>query len=226
MRAAHRDPAPATRARVLRAATELFAERGFHGTTIRDVAARAGANVASGHYHFGSKRDLYVEVLRATFAEVRGILARAGAQPEPAALDRMSHAELEALLERRIGVMLMNLLGPPPSLHGSLMQREMLDPSDSLPIVIAEFIEPTIEETAAIVQRMAPELDGEHVRWCVMSVMGQAIFYRFTMPASVRVLGLRSYSPAYSRRLATHIAEFSAGGIERVAAARGRRRAR
>jgi AcrR family transcriptional regulator len=226
MRAAHKEPAPATRARVLRAATELFAERGFHGTTIRDVAARAGANVASGHYHFGSKRDLYVEVLRATFAEVRGILARAGAQPEPAALDRMSHAELEALLERRIGVMLTNLLGPPPSLHGSLMQREMLDPSDALPIVIAEFIEPTIEETATIVQRMAPELDAEHVRWCVMSVMGQAIFYRFTMPASVRVLGLRSYSPAYSRRLATHIAEFSAGGIGRVAAARGRRRAR
>jgi hypothetical protein len=43
------------------------------------------------------------------------------------------------------------------------------------------------------------------------------------MPASVRVLGLRAYSPAYSRRLAAHIAEFSAGGIGRVAAARKRR---
>src|SRR4030095_6599746 len=117
MRAALKDAAPATRARVLRAATELFAERGFHGTTIRDVAARAGANVASGHYHFGSKRDLYVEVLRATFAEVRGMLARAGAQPDPAALDRMSHAELEALLEKRGSLMLTNLLGPPPSRH-------------------------------------------------------------------------------------------------------------
>jgi hypothetical protein len=99
----------------------------------------------------------------------------------------------------------------------------MLDPSDALPIVIAEFIEPTLAETAAIVQRMAPELDAEHVRWCVMSVMGQAIFYRFTMPASVRVLGLRNYSPTYSRRLAAHIAEFSAGGIGRVAAARRKR---
>jgi AcrR family transcriptional regulator len=225
MRATATSDAPATRARVLRAATELFAERGFHGTKIRDVAARAGANVASGHYHFGSKRDLYVEVLRATFAEVRGILARAGAQPDPASLDRMSHAQLEALLEKRVTVMLTNLLGPPPSLHGSLMQREMLDPSDALPIVIAEFIAPTVAETAEIVQRMAPDLDAEHVRWCVMSVMGQAIFYRFTMPASVRVLGLRSYSPAYSRRLARHIAEFSVGGIGRVASARRKHRA-
>jgi hypothetical protein len=50
--------------------------------------------------------------------------------------------------------------------------------------------------------------------------MGQAIFYRFTMPASLRVLRLRSFSPAYERRLAGHIARFSAGGLERVAARR------
>src|SRR5512144_495435 len=92
----------ATKARVLRAATELFAERGFHGTTIRDIAARAGANVAAGHYHFGSKRDLYLEVLRATFAQVRSLLARGGVRPDAATLDRMSRRELAALLERRI----------------------------------------------------------------------------------------------------------------------------
>ena len=38
--AARRDD-PATKARVLRAATELFAERGFHGTKVRDIAERA-----------------------------------------------------------------------------------------------------------------------------------------------------------------------------------------
>src|SRR5689334_16343571 len=97
---------PATKARVLRAATELFAERGFHGTTVRDIALRAGANVASGHYHFGSKRDLYVEVLRATFAAVRAFLDRGGAQIDAATLDRMSRAGLEAVLERRIALML------------------------------------------------------------------------------------------------------------------------
>jgi AcrR family transcriptional regulator len=217
---------PATRARVLRAATELFAERGFHGTTVRDIAARAGANVASGHYHFGSKRDLYVEVLRAAFAEIRALLARGGVQPDPARLERMSAAGVERLLEKRLTVMLTNLLGPPPSLHGALMQREMLDPSEALPLVVTEFIAPMMEETAAIVRRLAPGIDDERVRWCVASVMGQAIFYRFTMPASLRVLGLRAFSPAYERRLAAHIANFSAGGIDRVARTRRKTRAR
>ena len=41
----------ATKHRLLAAATELFAEHGFHGTTIRDIAARAGVNVAAGNYH-------------------------------------------------------------------------------------------------------------------------------------------------------------------------------
>ena len=223
--AARRDD-PATKARVLRAATELFAERGFHGTTVRDIAERAGANVAAGHYHFGSKRDLYVEVLRATFARMRAMLERAGVQPDAAAVARMSTAEVEALLERRITTMLSDLLGPPPSLHGALMQREMLDPSDALPLVVAEFISPMMEEMAVLVRRLAPGLDDETVRWCVASIMGQAIFYRFTMPASLRVLGLRAFSPAYARRLAGHIATFSAGGLARVAASRRHGRAR
>jgi AcrR family transcriptional regulator len=211
---------------VLRAATELFAERGFHGTKVRDIAERAGANVAAGHYHFGSKRDLYVEVLRATFAHVRAMLARARVRPDAVALGRMSAAQVAALLERRVTTMLGDLLGPPPSLHGALMQREMLDPSDALPIVVAEFIAPMMDETAVIVRRLAPALDDETVRWCVMSIMGQAIFYRFTMPASLRVLGLRAFSPAHARRLAAHIAAFSTGGIARVAATRRSTRAR
>jgi AcrR family transcriptional regulator len=217
---------PATKARVLRAATELFAERGFHGTTVRDIALRAGANVASGHYHFGSKRDLYVEVLRATFAEVRAFLDRGGAQIDAATLDRMSRAELEAVLERRIALMLANLLGPPPSLHGALMLREMLDPSDALPIVVAEFIEPMMDDAAAILRRLEPGLDDERVRWCVASTMGQAIFYRATLPAALRVFRQTAFTAAYERRLAAHIAQFSIGGVAQVAARRRKRRAR
>ena len=216
----------ATKARVLAAATALFAERGFHGTTVRDIAERAGTNVASGHYHFGSKRDLYVEVLRACFADVRRILARGGAQPDARTLDRMSRAALEALVEKRVGLMLGNLLGPPPSLHGTLMLREMLDPSDALPIVVSEFVEPTLRETGEIVRRLAPELDDERLRWCVASTMGQALFYRATLPATLRAFGIPAFTPAYARRLAAHIARFSLGGIARVVAERRASRAR
>src|SRR5262245_23625985 len=218
-----RPTAAATGTRVIRAAGTLFAERGFHGTTMRDIAERAGANVASGHYHFGSKRDLYLAVLRAAFAEVRGLLERGGVQVDEARLDRMTPDELETLLEKRLALMLGSLLGPPPSLHGTLMMREMLDPSDALPIVVSEFIQPMTEDVAAIVRRLAPRLDEEHVLWCVASIVGQALFYRLTRPAILRLLRLGDFTPAYEARLAAHIAEFAAGGIAPVAPRRQRR---
>src|SRR5262249_42848448 len=103
----------ATKARVLRAATELFAERGFHATKVRDPAVRARASAAAGHYHFGSKRALYVEVRRAAFRAVGALLVRRGVRPDATAVGRMSPRAVAALLERRLLVMLEMLLGPP-----------------------------------------------------------------------------------------------------------------
>ena len=54
-----------TRRGILRAAEECFAASGFVGATTRQVAARAGVNVATLHYHFGSKGKLYRAVLDA-----------------------------------------------------------------------------------------------------------------------------------------------------------------
>ena len=216
----------ATRARVLDAATRLFAEHGFHGTTVRDIATAARANVASGHYHFGSKRDLYVEVLRAAFADVRRLLERGGVQVDDATLDRMTRPELERLLETRVRLMLANLLGPPPSVHSTLMMREMLDPSDALPIVVTEFIEPMVADTASVVRRLAPALDDEAVTWCVASLMGQALFYRMTRPATLRMFELDEFTPPYIARLAAHISAFSLGGIAHTGARSSPRRRR
>jgi AcrR family transcriptional regulator len=52
-----------TRRDILRAAEECFATSGFVGATTRHVAARAGVNVATLHYHFGNKGKLYRAVL-------------------------------------------------------------------------------------------------------------------------------------------------------------------
>lgn len=62
------DPAE-TRREILKAAEESFAASGFVGATTRQVAARAGVNVATLHYHFGNKERLYRAVLEAAVPE-------------------------------------------------------------------------------------------------------------------------------------------------------------
>ena len=49
-----------TRATILAAARAAFAERGFEGASIRDIAARAGVDGALIHHYFGSKQQLFL----------------------------------------------------------------------------------------------------------------------------------------------------------------------
>lgn len=48
----------ATRDRILDAAEALFADRGFHGVSLRDITQRAGVELALASYHFGTKENL------------------------------------------------------------------------------------------------------------------------------------------------------------------------
>ncbi|MFC7588393.1 TetR family transcriptional regulator [Nonomuraea antimicrobica] len=54
-----------TRERLLRAAADAFAERGYDGTRVADIAAAAGVSNGALYAHFGSKADLLVAALRA-----------------------------------------------------------------------------------------------------------------------------------------------------------------
>ncbi len=56
-----------TRWRLLQAATEVFAEVGYHAATTREICKRANVNLASIHYYYGDKAELYREVFRLPF---------------------------------------------------------------------------------------------------------------------------------------------------------------
>src|SRR5262245_9318492 len=55
--------AHATRDRILDAAEKLFASRGYHGVSMRDITVEAGVPLALSTYHFGTKHQLYGQVV-------------------------------------------------------------------------------------------------------------------------------------------------------------------
>ncbi len=56
-----------TKKAILQAAEVLFAEQGYAQTSMRSITARAGVNLASVNYHFGSKKNLIQAVLKQYF---------------------------------------------------------------------------------------------------------------------------------------------------------------
>src|SRR5689334_15009327 len=66
-----------TRERILKVAEELFAERGYHGARLHEIAQGVGVQKASLFHHFASKEDLYCAVLDEGFEETRATLEKA-----------------------------------------------------------------------------------------------------------------------------------------------------
>ncbi|MEU7043568.1 TetR family transcriptional regulator [Streptomyces varsoviensis] len=64
-RSGRRPGKPDTRGAILAAAREIFAERGYDGSSIRHIAASAGVDPALVHHYFGNKEDLFMEVVKA-----------------------------------------------------------------------------------------------------------------------------------------------------------------
>jgi AcrR family transcriptional regulator len=97
---------PGTRERILRAGLALFAELGFHGASIRDVAGAAGISSATLYSHYPSKEHILAELVRLGHEELydrlRRALVTAGAGPaaQLAALVRaqvLAHADYPLL---------------------------------------------------------------------------------------------------------------------------------
>jgi AcrR family transcriptional regulator len=60
-----------TRAALIQAAAQVFAERGYHDTTIGDITAAADVAHGTFYTYFDSKRDLFIEVVEALVQEFR-----------------------------------------------------------------------------------------------------------------------------------------------------------
>ncbi|TGQ22443.1 TetR family transcriptional regulator, partial [Mesorhizobium sp. M00.F.Ca.ET.216.01.1.1] len=94
-----------TRAALVHAALKLFGRQGFDGTSTREIAAEAKANIGSIAYHFGGKEglraaaaDYIVETIQGIAGQALGA-ARAAAPASPEA----ARAQLFFALERMVG---------------------------------------------------------------------------------------------------------------------------
>ena len=197
-----------TRQRLLEAAGEVFAERGFRDATVQEICRRADANIAAIHYHYADKEQLYRAVIQ--YAEGR-------AEDSPPA-DSTTDTSPEKRLRAHIESFLLRLLDEGhPAWLGKLMAREMSQPTPALDVIVQEKISSTYRRVDAIVRELlGPGVAEDDVRACVLSVQGQCLFYRHCHPVLVGLFPGVSFGPAQVPELAEHITRFSLAGIRAV----------
>lgn len=101
------DAAP-TRGRIVEAATELFARKGFHGTGVAELGDAAGLQRGALYYHIGSKEELLWEILRdyvTVVLEAAEAVAARDEQPEVLLRSLIqSHVVLIVRFQREVAI--------------------------------------------------------------------------------------------------------------------------
>ncbi len=174
----HRFGGERTAERILDAAEELFAERGYNGTTLRDVATRVGVRPPSLYNHFASKDALYAAVLERGIGPLMVVLARSAAAQtsEPSDPGKLV-SEVMEILARRPGL-------------PRLVQHETLAGGQRLTPILRSWIVPAFERAHELVAASpaAGRWSAEQIPLLVLA-MYQVVVGYFTFAPFYRDLG-------------------------------------
>ncbi len=150
--------------RILDAAEQLFARRGFYGVSLRDITQAAGVDVALVSYHFGGKRELFTavferraEVLNRERLELLEEVRRA-ALPAAPSLEAIANAFFEPLLERSARG------GPGWKSYFALVAYVNNSPEFG-PVMMTRHFDPLVERFIAVLREALPGCPAREVYW-------------------------------------------------------------
>jgi AcrR family transcriptional regulator len=165
-------PSEVTRERIMKAAERLFADRGYDGTSIRAIVAKARVNQAAINYHFEGKDGLYREVLRVAF--------RAMTEHQLVHAEEAKDMSREAALAEFIRRQLRPLMGRDEySRHMRLFNWETVRPTAVFRSLVSEEAAPFMGLAADLVRRFLPEADRRTLMVASIWLIGQcSVFLR------------------------------------------------
>ena len=193
---------PAARAKILAAAEALFAEHGFAGVGVRQIAAAAGVNGAMIHYYFGNKESLYRAIIENAAATVRGLIAEAMA----------SATTLEERLTRFVRAYAGYIFGHPHLAR--ILLREMLAGGKHVFDILPKYI-PT--NYAMLRGAMAEAVSGGELRdidvdLAPISLIGMIVVFQLIRPLIALGLGKVKFDDQFIERLAAHTVDLFLNG--------------
>jgi TetR/AcrR family transcriptional regulator, regulator of cefoperazone and chloramphenicol sensitivity len=185
--------------RLLEAAEELFCQRGYNETSVRDIAAGAGCNVASVNYYFGGKDNLYVEIWRRRLASMR--------ESRLISIEKVMSASGKPHLEDLL------IDGSSHCRFINLMAREMIDPHLPQDMYFQEMVSPVLEALSQALRKICPWLNESNVTLVIFSIIGQLLMHTVCVRGMFEGSRHADLSRMDLDRIVAHVVEFSAAAI-------------
>ena len=194
-----------TREAILDAAERLFSERGYDATSLTDVGAAAGVSRGTPGYFFGSKEQLYRDVLERCLERVRSAVRsgreRALASQEPPAV----------VLAGAVGEYFDFISANPDFVR--LLEREALDGGKQI-ATLPPHLEAAQEALGAIVTELALDpADQAEAQQLMVSMLALSWFHVVHGSTVLRALGVDAADPAFREERRRHVVNLVVQGV-------------
>lgn len=195
------------RQRLLEAAGEVFAQRGYKAATILEISKRANANIASVNYHFRDKESLYREVFRYAMSQAQ---SRYLAYPFDVSEGRPAQRfrqELRRYLKT-------NFSADREPWQAMIFFREMIEPTDVFQTLLEEILKPYQQFLESLVREVAgPQVDEHSIRFSAFATLAISSYFHSVEQYIKKIYPEERFSGESSDELADLITRFVLGGI-------------
>jgi len=193
------------RAQILRAANQLFAERGFEGAKTAAIASAAGVNKALLYYHFRSKDALFKAVMEDHLAEFnrQAVAMLSSPGPAPDLLLRYLCMHFDFIAAR--------------THYAPLWQRLMMADADFASRLARKYFLPRARKFAALIRRGVREGSFRPVNstQTAISLVGLIVFYFSAAPMVRCIAHIDPFDKANLRKRKREVLDFVRFGIFR-----------
>jgi AcrR family transcriptional regulator len=202
---AKREDGKETRRRLLNAACDVFAKKGYRDARVADICRRADANVASVNYYFGDKESLYKEAWEYALRDMNESV--------------FSESDVGTGQER-LQTFIQNLIQNFAAegdlgRFGRLYLVEMVNPTGLIQDAWHDMIEPNRQKLHAIIRDiLGTEAQDRDIRFCELSIVNQCRMFVTVKRSDLEYMLGEPLKPALIQQLASHIADFSLAGIQ------------
>lgn len=189
--------------RILGAAEQLFAEKGFDGVSVRDIAEQAQANVAMINYYFRNKEDLYLGILENYLAEFN------------AELDKVLSSAADPLLRLELFVNCYSDFLFQKAISAQLILRAGLQNDHHIDLLARKYFSQVIMKGEQIIQDgiRAGYFRPMDTKLATISLLGQMVYFFAAAPVISRISGMEDYQQKYRQHLAQHTRSLFVDGI-------------
>lgn len=204
---AKREDGKETRLRLLNAAGEVFAQKGYRDAKVADICRRAGANVAAVNYYFGDKKSLYREVWQHALenSEIAVFFESAAGSSQDRLRDYIQALVNNFTATGNVGR------------FSRLYLMEIVNPTGLIQGARHETIEPRRRKLHDILRDIiGPEAEDLTIRFCELSIVNQCRMFVTVKHSDVEYMLGQPMDPELLNQLTRHIADFSLAGIRAV----------